>query len=261
MNNSRPFSFIALVAASALAAATCSAAFTARGSDSTINVVKALAEAFQKKSGVAIQVDGGGSGAGAKAAAAGEVQLAFLSRGLDAKEKDEGLLGVIYAADAVVVIVHKDNPVAHLTTAELKDYFTGATAAWPDGRPVVLYNRNSDSGTREIFQDKVLGKGVAFAASAAVKHDGVLLGAVAKIPSSLAFDGYGHADPKVVKIVPVNNVAPSVETIRSGSYPLTRTPSFATKGEASGEIKAFIEFVLSADGQAVVAQSGLIPLK
>jgi len=261
MKSSLLFRSLALFISVLLAANLCDAAITARGSDSTIKIVKALAEAFQQKSGTAVQVDGGGSGAGAKAAIAGEVQLAFLSRALDAKEKEEGLVGIAYASDAVALIVHKDNPVSNLTIAELKDYFTGTTTAWPDGRPVVLYNRNADSGTREIFQDKVLGKGVAFSPAAAVKHDGVLLGSVAKIPASLAYDGFGHADPKVVKLIAVNGVVISAETIRSSAYPLNRTPTLATKGDATGEAKAFIDFALSAEGQAIVLANGLLTLK
>jgi phosphate transport system substrate-binding protein len=261
MNSPILFRFFALFIGVTIIAAPSQAALTARGSDSTINIVKALAAAFQQKTGTTVQVGGGGSGAGTKAAIAGEVQLAFLSRALDAKEKEAGLVGVAYATDAVAVIVHQDNPVANLSLAELKDYFTGKTAAWPDGRPVVLYNRNADSGTREIFQDKVLGKGVAFSPTAAIKHDGVLLSAVAKIPVTLAYDGYGHADPKTVKLVSVDGVAPNPETIRSSAYPLTRTPTLATKGEAGGEAKAFIDFVLSAEGQAVVSANGLLALK
>jgi phosphate transport system substrate-binding protein len=261
MKNPLLFRFLALLIGVTLTANFSFAAITARGSDSTIKIVRALAEAFQQKSGITVQVDGGGSGAGAKAAIAGEVQLAFLSRALDAKEKEDGLLGTAYATDAVVVIVHKDNPVSNMTLAELKDYFTGTTAAWADGRPVVVYNRNADSGTREIFQDKVLGKGVAFSPTAAIKHDGVLLGSVAKIPASLAYDGFGHADPKLVKIISVNGVAPSPETIRSSAYSLTRTPTLATKGEAAGEVKSFIDFVLSAEGQAIVTGNGLLALK
>jgi len=261
MKNLPSLRFLALFLGATLTANLSLAAISARGSDSTIAVVKALAEGFQKKSGVAVQVDGGGSGAGAKAAIAGEVQLAFLSRALDAKETEGGLVGAAYAADAVAVIVHKDNPVANVTIAELKDFFTGTTTAWADGKPVVLYNRNADSGTREIFQDKVLSKGVAFAASAAIKHDGVLLISVAKIPASLAYDGFGHVDPKVVKIISVNGVAPSPDSIRSGTYPLTRTPTLATKGEATGEVKAFIDYVRSAEGQAIVTAQGLTALK
>ena len=136
------------------------AAFTARGSDSTISIVKALAENFQRISGIQIQVEGGGSGAGAKAALAGEVQLAFLSRALNPAEIAGGLSGVAYAADAVAIIVHPANPLANASLAELKALFSGAVTAWPDGKQVVIFNRNTDSGTREIVQEHVLGKGV-----------------------------------------------------------------------------------------------------
>jgi phosphate transport system substrate-binding protein len=104
-----------------LAAGPSFATITARGSDSTINVIKALAAAFEQKSGTKMEIQGGGSGAGAKSAIAGEVQVAFLSRGLDAKETEAGLVGVTYAADAVVAIVHKDNPTTNVTVAALKD--------------------------------------------------------------------------------------------------------------------------------------------
>jgi phosphate transport system substrate-binding protein len=261
MKHNAALRYSALFLGTLLAANSSFAGFSARGSDSTINVVKALAEAFQTKSGIAIQIEGGGSGAGAKAAMAGEVQLAFLSRALDEKEKAGGLNGSTYAIDAVAVIVNNDNPASNLTLAELKDLFTGTTAAWPDGKPVVPYNRNADSGTREIFQDKVLGKGVAFSASAAIKHDGVLLGAVAKITSSVGYDGFGHVDQKLVKIVAVNGVLPSPATIRSGAYPLTRTPTFATKGDVNAEVKLFVDFAMSPEGQAIVVQNGLVSLK
>src|SRR5882724_4777296 len=101
MKNPLLFRFLALFTGAIISAAPSQAAITARGSDSTITVVKALAAAFQQKTGTVVQVDGGGSGAGAKAAIAGEVQLAFLSRALDAKEKEGGLVGVAYATDAV----------------------------------------------------------------------------------------------------------------------------------------------------------------
>src|SRR5258708_3228063 len=130
----------------------------ARGSDSTLHVVKALVFAFENETGKKITLEGGGSGAGAKAAIAGEVTLAFLSRDLNEAEKAAGLVGTAYAKDGVAVIVNKNNAVTGFTVAELKNIFTGQTGAWSDGKPVVAFNRNADSGTREVFQEHVLGK-------------------------------------------------------------------------------------------------------
>ncbi len=232
----------------------------AQGSDSTLHVVKALAAGFEADTGKTIALAGGGSGAGAKALLAGDVSLAFLSRELSAAEVAAGLTGHPYAKDGVAVVVHKDNPVTNLTVAELKDLFTGKTTEWSEGKPVVPFNRNSDSGTREVFQDKVLGKDT-FTAKALVKHDGVLISTVEKIPSAVAYTSLAEADESKVKIVTVNGVKPTSATLKDGSYALSRTPSFATKGEPTGDEKAFIDFVLSPKGQAIVAKEGLVALR
>ena len=232
----------------------------ARGSDSTLHVLKALAAAFEADSGKHVSLEGGGSGAGAKALSAGEVTLAFLSRELSADEKGRGLTGCAYAKDGVAIIVNKGNPVANLTIAELKDIYTGKTSDWSEGKPVVAFNRNTDSGTREVFKEHVLGKD-AFGEKVAVKHDGLLLSSVAKIPSAVAYTSIGEADEKVVKIVPVNGIKPTAATLKDSSYPIARTPTLATKGEASGEEKAFIDFVLSAKGQEIVVKEGLVALR
>jgi phosphate transport system substrate-binding protein len=229
------------------------------GSDSTMHVLKALAAAYEADSGKKVSLQGGGSGAGAKALEAGEVTLAFLSRGLNDAEIAAGLVGKQYAVDGVAVIVNKANPTTDLSVAALKDLFTGKTSTWSDGKPVVPFNRNTDSGTREVFQEKVLGKD-GFAATAAIKHDGVLVSTVSKIPTAVAYSSLAEADEAQIKIVTVNGVKPSAATLKDKTYSISRTPTLATKGEASGEEKAFIDFVLSAKGQAIVAHEGLVPL-
>jgi phosphate transport system substrate-binding protein len=232
----------------------------ARGSDSTLHVVKALAAAFETDTGKTISLEGGGSGAGAKAAIAGEVTLAFLSRDLNDTEKQAGLVGHNYARDGVAIIVHKDNTVAGLTVAELKAIYTGKTTAWADGRAVVAFNRNTDSGTREVFQEHVLGKDE-FSPKAAVKHDGVLVSSVEKIPSAIAYTSLGEADETKVRVLPVDGIKPTAATLKDGTYPIARTPTLATKGAPTGDTQAFIEFVLGPKGQAIVAQQGLIAIK
>jgi phosphate transport system substrate-binding protein len=232
---------------------------TARGSDSTIHVVKALAAAFEADTGKHMSLEGGGSGAGVKALVAGEVTLAFLSRDLTPDETASGLVGYSYAKDGVAVIVNKGNPVADLSLAALKDIFTGKTSEWPGGGPIAVFNRNAESGTREVFKDRVLGKD-AFTDKAMIKHDGVLLETVAKIPSSVAFTSLGEAEGDTVKVLSVNGILPTPATLKDGTYPIARTPTLATKGAASGDEKAFIDFVLSPKGQAVAAKEGLVAL-
>ena len=237
------------------------AQITGCGSDSTWHVVKALAAAFEEETGTRFHLEAGGSAAGAKAALAGRVQFAFLSRAVSAQEKEAGLVGVPYAFDGVAVIVHKENPLADITVAELKDLYTGQVTSWKDGRPVVLFNRNTDSGTRQVFQELVLGSEGKFTPRAAIKHDALLVRSVSRIPSSLAYTSVAEADESVVKVLSINGIKPSATSLRDKSYPLSRTPSLATKGEPAGNVKAFIEFVLGPRGQAIVAQQKLIKLQ
>jgi len=240
---------------------TARAQITASGSDSTLHVVKALAAAFEKETGKAIHLEGGGSSVGAKAAIAGQVQLAFLSRALSDQEKKAGLVGAPYALDGIAVIVHKENPEDDISVAELRKLYTGAASRWKDGRPVVLFNRNTDSGTRQVFQELVLGQGETFTPKAAIKHDALLVRSVSRIPSSLAYTSVAEADEALVKVLSINGLRPTAANLRDRSYPLSRTPMLATKGQPSGDAKAFIDFVLGTRGQAIVQEQKLIKMK
>ena len=143
----------------------------ARGSDSTIQAVQALAEAYKAKTGTAFKVEGGGSSKGAKDCLAGEVDLAFMSRQPKDDETKDGLIGMPYALDGVAVIVNKENPINNITVEQLKAIYTGKMKEWSDGKPILPLNRPATSGTREVFQEKVLGSGVEFDPGIQIKHD------------------------------------------------------------------------------------------
>lgn len=221
---------------------------TARGSDSTVNVVKSLADAYQKKTGV-VRVEGGGSSKGAKGCLAGEVDLAFLSRGLKDKEKDVGLVGFFYAIDGVAVIVNKKNSVDDLTVEQLRNIFTGKTGKWDNGKPIVALNRPASSGTRECFQDVVLGKNMAFGPKVKVKHHKAAMNTVRKAVTAIAYTSAGSLrKDEAIKVVKVNGVEPTPQTLNERAYPISRELHFATNGEPSSASKAFIDFVLSPEG-------------
>jgi phosphate transport system substrate-binding protein len=233
----------------------------ARGSDSTITVVQALAEAYKAKTGTAIKIEGGGSSKGAKDCLAGQVDLAFMSREPKDEEVKAGLVAVPYAVDAVAVIVNKANPVNDLTMEQLKAIFTGEMKQWPDGKPILALIRPSTSGTREVFEEKVLGHGSQFDPNLQVKHDKVGIDTVSKAVTAIAFTSFGEViNNAEVKIVTVNGIKPLPGTLRDKSYPISRTPHFATKGEAKDEIKPFLKFVTSDEGQKIVKNAGFVEL-
>lgn len=226
----------------------------ARGSDSTIQLMRTLAEAFKADSGIVVRIEGGGSSKGAKACLAGDVPLAFLSRALHPDEKAAGLQGVPYAFDGVAVIVSSANPVVNLGSAELKSLFAGETANWPDGKPVVLIDRNHNSGTRDGFIDAVMGT-TAMSSKAMVKHDAMIESTVEKTPTAIGYTSAGAVGTGV-KVLTIDGVAPSAETIRNKTYPLARSLTLATKGPPTAEVKAFIDFALSEQGQSLISAAG-----
>lgn len=233
----------------------------ARGSDSTITVVQTLAEAYKAKTGTVIKVEGGGSSKGAKDCIEGQVDFAFLSREPKEEESKGGLVGVPYGFDGVAMIVNKANPADDFTTEQLKAIFTGNVKQWPDGKPILALIRPPTSGTREVFEEKVLGHGVQLDPSLQVKHDKVGIDTVTKAVTAIAFTSYGEVTANNdVKIVSVNGVKPSPASLRDKSYPICRTLHFATKGEPKDEIKPFLNFVVSDEGQKVVQHAGFVQL-
>ena len=234
----------------------------ARGSDSTIKAVEALAAAYKQKTGTTIKVEGGGSSKGAKGGLAGAVDLAFMSRAPKSKEVAAGLVGVPYAIDGVAVIVNKNNPTDDLTMDELKAIYTGLMKKWASGKPILALNRPATSGTREVFQNKVIGKGTEFDPRLKTKHHKASLMTVSKAITSIAYTSAGAlTGEEAVKVVTINGVTPEAATLRDGTYPISRTPHFGTKGKPTGELKAFLDFVLSDEGQKVVKSVGFVPMR
>jgi len=251
----RVFAFILLCSVSFGIAAS---DFTARGSDSTLGLMKSLADAYKASTGITVNLEGGGSGKGIKSVQSGEVVLAFSSRELKETETAAGLVGTPYALDGLAIIVNKENPVASLKIAEVADFFSGKTGAWADGKVVALLDRNADSGTRELFMQNVM-KDAKVSDKAMIKHDGVLQSTIAKLGGAIGYTSFCDVH-ETVKVVAVDGVAPSKETIGNKTYPLVRVLTLVTKGAPASDAKGFVDFVGSDKGKAIIAEHKYLPL-
>ncbi|MDR2884747.1 MAG: phosphate ABC transporter substrate-binding protein [Deferribacteraceae bacterium] len=215
---------------------------------------------------IVITVAGGGSGAGVKMVADGLVQIGNTGRALkDSEIKEFGLQTFPFAIDGVAVIVHPENPVKNLTTAQVIDIFNGKITNWKEigGKDtgIDLYTREDGSGTREVFVDILLKKGAILPRAIIVNSNGAMKTAVSRNARGIGYVGIGSID-NTVKATDIDGITPTQENASSGVYKVTRLLYMNTKGAPEKLTKAFIEYITdSADGKKIIVEAGYIPLK
>lgn len=237
-----------------------------KGSDSMLLLVQRLAESYMVRyPGAVVSVEGGGSSAGIAALISGTVDLCATSRPLSPEEvstlaKRHRSLGVsiLCAKDALNVIVHPSNPVSDLPLKRVVEIFTGTVTEWEGSGPVTVYSREPNSGTYLYFEDHVLlGKEYTDQA-VTVPGARAMTAAVAGDPSGIGYGTSAYTDG--VKPVAVDGVYPSEENVRSGRYPICRYLYFYSIHQPEGEIKRFLDWAVSEEGQGVARANGYIPL-
>lgn len=229
------------------------------GSTSVQPLAEELAEAFMAKNAdVTVSVQGGGSSAGVEAANTQTAQIGTSSRELKAEEKGYGLTETVIAKDGIAVIVNSENQIAELTMEQVKKIFAGEIKDWSEvgGKkaPITVIVREEGSGTRGAFEEMVLGKGGKFVANAVIQNSGgAVKTAVSKDVNGIGFLSLGSVD-SAVKALKIDGVQPSEATVIDGSYKISRPFLFLTKGEADAPTKAYIDFILSPEGQELVSK-------
>jgi len=248
------------------------------GSTTVDPIARSAIETFAKKYPAAkISYDAQGSGPGITGVASGVYSLAGSSRDLTPEEKSKGLVENPIALDGLAIIVNGDVGIADLARRQIADIFNGSLTNWkqvggPD-RPIVVVTRDESSGTRVAFGDLVLlkeygktdPKSTIMQDAVTVTSNGDMVTKVGGTPFSVGYCGEGFLDQaKSAGATPisVNKVLESTANVLNKSYPISRSLYFISKGEVkAGTLeKAFLEFVLSPEGQAIVKQEGFIPL-
>ena len=251
---------------------------TVKGSDTMVHLTSIWAEEFMKShSNAEVSVTGGGSGTGIAALINGTTDICAASRPMMEKEKqlatEKGVhpKEFVVGKDGIAIIVHPENTVSTLTLRQLKRIFTGAVENWKEvggkDQPILVFSRESSSGTYVFFQEHVLGKVDYTQAARLLPGTSALVQAVSADGGSIGYVGLGFAEHgEGVKTVMVavdeqsEPVLPSEETVRSGLYPIARPLYLYTKGSPSGLVKEFIDFSLSSKGQQIVKENGYVPL-
>jgi phosphate transport system substrate-binding protein len=266
-----------LVLALLLPAMLTAQAFKIKGSDTVLPLSQAEAEAFMKKNpGTSIAVTGGGSGVGLAAIISGTTDIAQSSRSMKMDEKlkmqeaGKAFKEVIIAYDALAVIVHPSNPVSQLTREQLEGIFTGKISNWKeiggDDAKIVVYSRETSSGTYEFFKEHVLNKKNFSASALLMPATGAIVQSISQTKGAIGYVGLAYIE-KSVKPLKVSYdkgktfVDPKVETAMDKTYPVTRPLYYYYLTKIEKTVSPFLNYILSAEGQKVVLETGYVPLK
>lgn len=223
---------------------------------------------------VKVFVAGGGSGNGIKSLINGTCDVAAMSRPMKLQEFraciDRGVLPVsqVVALDGIAVVVNRRNPVARLSLKQVREVYAGRLRNWRDlggpDLPIVLYTRESNSGTLEAFKSRVMIEGTGRVAitprANSMGSNGAMRSIVARTPGAIGFVGLGFTDQ--VKALRIDGVAVSRETVRSGAYPIARPLFFVSNGapELGSARWHFLHLHLTDAGQQLVELKGFVPL-
>lgn len=249
---------------------------TVKGSDTMVILSQKWAEVYmQKNPGTTIQVTGGGSGVGIAALINGSTDIANSSRPMKSTELEKlkaryNTLGVEIpcAKDGLSVYLNKANSVSELTIKQIGQIFSGQITNWKQvggaDAPIRLYGRESSSGTFGFFKDNVV-KTDFSPTCQTLPGTAAIVNAVKKDKNSIGYGGAAYAegvkDCKVKKDDKSPAIAPTAATIKNKTYPITRYLYMYLKSRPTGDTKAFIDWILSPEGQNVIEGVGYFPLK
>lgn len=235
------------------------------GGTAHIPVMKIVAKKImQLNPNINITIAGGGSGAGIKQVGEGLVGIGNSGRKAKPKEiSTYGLSMYKWAIDGVAPVVNPSNRINALSSQQLKDIYSGKITSWKslggEDHNITVFTRDASSGTRSVFWKKALQKGDISASAHFVSSNGAMKSAIANDPYAIGYVSVGYFDASVAPVT-LDNVLPSLETIKSGQYQVARGLYSNTKGEAKGLSKKFIDYLLSPEGQKIASQKGFIPV-
>ena len=247
-----------------------------KGSDTVLPVAQQTAERFMNQyPDTRVTVTGGGTGVGISALLDNTTDIAMASRPIKFSEKmkiksaGEDVAEIVVAYDALAVVAHPSNPVKQLTRQQLEDIFRGKITNWKqvggDDRKIVVYSRETSSGTYEFFKESVLKNKNYMASSLSMPATGAIIQSVSQTKGAIGYVGLAYVSPRVktlsVSYDGKHYAAPTVENATNKTYPIVRPLYYYYNVKKKAEIAPLIQYILSPDGQDIIKKSGYIPVK
>ena len=243
-----------------------------KGSDTLgAKLVPTLAEEYKARNpGVSFEIAAEGSTTGISAIIDGTAQIGMSSRRARPTEvsaasvKAVNLQALIIGYDGLAVIVNARSPIANLTRRQVEQIFTGDVTDWSavGGRPgkISVYTRNTSSGTYSDWKDLAMKKRDYARSSQKMAGNEQIAAEVAKNPNGIGYVGLAYLKAEGIRIVSIDGVMPSKETVLAKKYAYARPNFYITNGDPAGEAARFIAFTLSEAGQRIAEKVGFVPL-
>lgn len=223
--------------------------------------IKQMAKAFEKKTGLRVNVTGGGATKGIRFAAAGKADVGGGCRHKIDHEAEKNAQGTIVAWDALVVIVHKKNPITNISSKRLKLVLTGKIKNWKKlgGKNAgidVLARDGKNSGVGRMARELIFNAPDLNYTPDAINFpsSGPLERSVEKNINAIAITGISSGRKRKVKFLKIDGRAPTYDNIASGRYPFFRPLYLYTSTNPGKNAKNFIAFASSAEGQKIIKE-------
>jgi phosphate transport system substrate-binding protein len=236
---------------------------TLAGSTAFQPFAEKIADEYMKANpNITITVQGGGSAVGIQSANSGAAQIGMADL-VKLPDEAKGLTSTVVAQDGIAVIVNPKNKIINLGTEQLRDVFNGKINNWKEiggmDAPITVVSREAGSGTRSSFE-KIL-TDIRLVNNAVIQNsNGTIRETVANDENSIGYISHGILNEKV-KGLKIDNVECTTESIIAKNYKLVRPIFLLTKGAPAGEVKKFIDYILTEEIQLMIKKDGLLPAK
>lgn len=234
------------------------------GSTSMEKVIKAVNGAFMEKNkGVTVNLNLTGSGTGIQEASEGKCDIGNSSRKLKDDEAEK-LDATVIGLDGIALVVNPTNKLEDITIEDLAKVYSGEITNWKDlggdDKAIVVIGREDGSGTRDGFESIVMGdKQPQYAQE--LESTGSVINAVATTDGAIGYASLANVD-ETVKALKIGGVEATEENVKSGAYEVQRPFICATLKDSDNKlVKAYLDFILSEEGQALVLAQGAVPVK
>lgn len=254
-----------------------------KGSDTVLPVSQEAAENFMKlHQGARVTVTGGGSGVGISSLLDGTTDIAMASRSIKFGEKmqlkrsGKELRETVVAYDALAVVVNPNNPISNLTREQIEKIFRGKLTNWNQvvdpvtgrrgkDKKIIVYSRETSSGTYEFFKTSVLQEKNYMAGVLSMPATGAIIQSVSQTEGAIGYVGMAyvshHVKALAVSYDNHNFVYPNMENGRKRLYPVIRELYYYYTADKEKTVQPFINYLLSADGQRIVMSTGYVPIR